>query len=186
MEPIDSQLNHAVLRGRARRAYELGRFQHGLEAAWLAVPMVALGLVVTTRPLLSLVAGCALCALAVGLRWRGGAVGRAVMPALIAGLPPLVLPLCMRMGGHCCVGGMCWSFCMVGCITGGAAAGVMVGLASAAEREQRGAFLLAATAVAGSAGVLGCALAGSSGMAGMALAVLATSWPVAWLSRARA
>ena len=185
MEKVEPQLNRA-LRARARRAYELGRLAHGGEAAWLALPMLALGLAVTMRPALSVAAGTLLVALAVGLRWYGGAVGRAVMPALIAGLPPLVLPLCMRMGGHCCLGGTCWSFCMIGCIAGGAAAGVMVGLASAAEREGRGAFLLAATAVAGLAGVLGCGVAGTSGMAGMAVAVLATSWPVAWLGRARA
>lgn len=185
MGPAEPQLNEA-LRARARRAYELGRLAYGAEAAWLAVPMLALGLVVSTRPLLSMAAGALLIALAVGLRWYGGAVGRAVMPALIAGLPPLVLPLVMRMGGHCCVGGTCWSFCMIGCVTGGASAGVMVGLASAAEHERRGAFLLAATAVAGLAGVLGCGIAGTSGMAGMALAVLATSWPVALLGRARA
>jgi len=178
--------SHGALRMRARRAYELGRIAHGAKCLWLALPMLLLGLAVSTRPLLSWAAGLGLLALAVGLRWSGGAVGRAVMPALIAGLPPLVLPLWMRADGHCCVGGMCWSLCMVGCVVGGVCAGAMVGLASTAEREQRGAFLLAATAIAGLAGVLGCALAGSSGMAGMALAVLATSWPVALLARARA
>ncbi|HMI94724.1 MAG TPA: hypothetical protein VK509_25295 [Polyangiales bacterium] len=184
MSTIEAKLP-AALRLRARHAYELGRLAHGAQALWLALPMLLLGLAVSTRPLLSWAAGSALIALAVGLRWSGGAVGRAVVPALIAGLPPLVLPLCMRAGGHCCVNGMCWSLCMVGCIVGGVCAGAMVGLASTAEREQRGAFLLAATAIAGLAGVLGCTLAGSSGMAGMALAVLATSWPVAILARAR-
>jgi hypothetical protein len=184
MSMIDPALP-AGLRSRARLAYERGRLAHGAQALWLALPMLLIGLAVNGGTLLSCSAGVAMIALAVGLRWRGGTVGRAVMPALIAGLPPLVLPLWMRAGGHCCMGGMCWSLCMVGCIVGGAFAGLMVGLASAAEREQRGAFLLSATAIAGLAGVLGCTMAGSAGMAGMALAVLATSWPVALLARAR-
>jgi hypothetical protein len=185
MSTTDARV-HGALRVRARRAYELGRLAYGAKAAWLALPMLVLALAVSTRPWLAWSAGLLLLALAIGLRWSGGAVGRAVIPALIAGLPPLVLPPLLRAGGHCCVGGVCWSLCMVGCILGGACAGAMVGLAASAEREQRGSFLLAATSIAGLAGVMGCSVAGSSGMAGMALAVLATSWPVALLSRARA
>jgi hypothetical protein len=167
------------------RAYERGRLAYALRAAWLALPMIALSLSMAHRPWLSLGAGAALLALAVALRFRGRASGRAVMPALIAGLAPLLMPVLMRMGGHCCVAGACWPVCMIGCIVGGASAGLMIGFASAIEREGRGPFLIAATLIAGLSGVLGCAIVGVAGMAGMVLAVIAASWPVAMLSRAR-
>jgi len=174
-----------ALLARARFAYERGRMLHGLQASWLAVPMVALSLTMAPRPELSLGAGGLLLVLAVGLRFRGGPSGRAVFPALLAGLAPLLMPLLMRAGGHCCVAGACWPVCMIGCIVGGASAGLMIGFTSVLEREGRGQFLISATVIAGLSGVLGCAVVGAAGMAGMLLAVVAASWPVAMLSRAR-
>jgi hypothetical protein len=184
MATIDLTQRRALL-SRARIAYERGRVIHALRAAWLALPMVALSLSLTHRPELSLGAGALLVLLALGLRVRGGAGGRAVMPALTAGLVPLLLPMIMRMGGHCCIAGACWPVCMIGCILGGAAAGLMIGFASALEREGRGAFLVAATMISGLSGMLGCAIVGAAGMAGMLLAVIAAAWPVAMLSRTR-
>jgi hypothetical protein len=175
----------ALLLGRARSAYERGRLVHALRAAWLALPMVAFSLTLAHRPQLSLSAGALLIVLAFALRYRGGPSGRAVMPALIAGLVPLLLPMIMRMGGHCCVAGVCWPVCMIGCILGGVTAGLMIGFASALERESRGAFLIAATLISGLSGVLGCAIVGAAGMAGMMLAVIAASWPVAMIARPR-
>lgn len=175
----------AVLLARARSAYERGRLVHALRAGWLALPMIALSVSLAPRPQLSLGAGAALAFLAMFLRYRGGASGRAVMPALIAGLAPLLLPMIMRMGGHCCIAGACWPVCMIGCILGGVAAGMMIGFASALERENRGAFLIAATVISGLSGVLGCAVVGAAGMAGMLLSVVGASWPVAMLARTR-
>src|SRR5687768_12518878 len=99
MATIDRHDHHALLR-RARGAYQRGRMVHALRAAWLVLPMMALSLTLATRPELSLSAGGVLLALALGLRFRGGAMGRAVMPALIAGIAPLLKPLLMRAGGH--------------------------------------------------------------------------------------
>jgi hypothetical protein len=175
----------AALFARARSAYERGRMVHGLQASWLAVPMIALSLTMAPRPQLSLGAGALLLALAIGLRFRGGPTGRAVVPALLAGMAPLLMPLLMRAGGHCCVAGACWPVCMIGCIVGGASAGLMIGFASVLEREGRGQFLIDATVIAGLSGVLGCAIVGAAGMAGMLLAVIAASWPVAMLNQAR-
>lgn len=184
MATIESSMDGALL-GRARAAYERGRVLHGLQASWLAVPMIALSLTMAPRPELSLGAGALLLALAIGLRFRGGPSGRAVVPALLAGMAPLLMPLLMRAGGHCCIAGACWPVCMIGCIVGGASAGLMIGFTSVLEREGRGEFLIAATVIAGLSGVLGCAIVGAAGMAGMLLAVIAASWPVAMLSRAR-
>ena len=124
--------------------------------------------------------------LAACLRARGQVYGRALLPGLLAGSVPLVLPLLLRAAGHCCIGGACWSLCMVGCIGGGLLAGIAIGLRAAAEREERATFLLVATLVAGLTGVLGCAMAGASGIAGMVIATAAAPWPVAIAARARA
>jgi len=183
MATIDS--TDDALLARARGAYERGRLVYGMHALWLAAPMIALSLTMAPERGLSFGAGGLLVALAVGLRYRGGAMGRAVIPALLAGLPPLLMPLLMRAGGHCCIAGACWPVCMIGCIVGGASAGLMIGFSSVLEREGRGSFLIAATTIAGLSGVLGCAIVGAAGMAGMLLAVIAASWPVAMLSRAR-
>jgi hypothetical protein len=176
----------AALRSRARGAYERSRLGLGVRAALPVLPMAALSLLVCERPALTLACGGLLFVLAVALRARGGSYGRALVPGLLAGSAPLILPLVLRASGHCCIGGACWSLCMLGCTLGGLVAGVAIGVAAAMERDQRGAFLLSATLVAGLAGVLGCAMAGASGIAGMALAIAGASIPTAIAARARA
>jgi hypothetical protein len=107
------------------------------------------------------------------LRARGQVYGRALLPGLLAGSAPLVLPLVLRASGHCCIGGACWSLCMLGCVGGGLLAGIAIGVVAGGEEEDRGTFLLAATLVAGLSGVLGCAMAGLSGIAGMVISIAA-------------
>ncbi len=172
---------------RARRAYELGRLRRASRAALIVLPMIGLSLVACSSTELSLGAGAALLLVAIGLGWRGQAYGRAVVPGLLAGSVPLVLPLLLRGGAYCCIGGGCWSVCMVGCIGGGLVAGASVGLAAAAEREraERAIFLLGAATLAGLAGVLGCAIVGAAGIAGMVSAIVVVSLPVAAASRLR-
>lgn len=174
---------HDLLRERARRAYEVGRVQHGLGIALWVLPMVALSLFVCRRPLLTLVAGALLYALVAAFGARGQAYGRALRPGLLAGSVPLLLPLLMRMGGHACIGGACWSLCMIGCIAGGTLAGAAIGIASAAQREERGTFIAVASVVAGLAGVLGCAIAGAAGIGGMVLGLALAPLPVVMVAR---
>jgi hypothetical protein len=119
------------------------------------------------------------------LGWRGQVWGRAVVPGLLAGSAPLVLPPLLRSAGHFCIGNGCWSICMLGCTLGGLLAGIAIGVASAAEKEGRAKFLCAATLLASLAGILGCAIVGAAGMAGMALAVLLSSLPTAAVARLR-
>lgn len=173
-------------RNQVRRAYELGRVRQGLVAAVPVVVMVALSLLVCRRPALTLGAGAVLFVLAVALRARGQVYGRALIPGLLAGSAPLILPLLLRASGHCCIGGACWSLCMLGCVGGGLLAGIAIGVTAAAQAEERGAFLITATLVAGLAGVLGCAMAGTSGIAGMVIAIAAAPLPVTLATRARA
>jgi hypothetical protein len=174
-----------ALRGRARRAYELGRLRRAARAAFGVAPMLALSLVVYQQALVTVLAGAALLLLAVGFGWWGQAPGRAVWPGLLAGSAPLVLPFALRASGYCCIGGVCWSVCMLGCIAGGAFAGAALGIASSAESEQRWQFLASATSLAAIAGVLGCALVGAAGITGMALAIVLSSLPLAALAQRR-
>lgn len=172
-----------ALRSRALKAYERGRLAHALGHVPFVLAMVALSLVAGDKPSISIAAGGALMLLAVAFSWRGVALGRAVVPGLIAASPPLVLPLLMRSGGHCCVDGICWSWCMLGCMSGGLLAGLVVGLSAASERRERGLFLCAATSLAGIGGVLGCAVAGAAGMIAVTVVALAASVPVTLLAR---
>lgn len=174
---------HDALRERARRAYELGRVRRGLGFALWVLPMVALSLFACRRPLLTLIAGALLYALVAAFGARGQAYGRALRPGLLAGSVPLLLPLLMRMGGHACLGGACWSLCMIGCIAGGTLAGAAIGIASAAQHEERGTFIAVASLVAGLAGVLGCAVAGAAGISGMVLGLALAPLPAAMAAR---
>jgi hypothetical protein len=172
-------------RARARRAYELGRWRLALRVAPAVLGMLVLSFRVGSHPVLTVLAGATLLGLALAFRWRGQVWGRAVMPGLLAGSAPLVLPPLLRSAGHCCIGNTCWSFCMLGCTLGGLLAGVAIGVASAREKEGRLKFLGAATVLAGLAGSLGCAIVGAAGIAGMALAVILSSLPAAAVARLR-
>jgi len=162
MEPSE-----AVLSARARRAYEQGRLQAALWRAAPLVPLVAWTCSWCRYPVLAAGCGVALVVLTVAFLWRGQLWGRAVAPGLAAGLAPLVLPLLMRGASEVCVGEMCCSLCLVGCVGGGVFAGALVGRRAAALAEGRGAFLAAAGTLALLAGAPACAFAGAMGLAGL-------------------
>lgn len=167
---------------RARRAYELGRARHALRVGWPAPAIALATLPLASDPLRHALIGLLLAAVALALPFRGGPAGRAVGAGLVAGLVPLALPIvAMRTG--CSVA---WApSCVVACLAGGAAAGVVLGLRSHAIAEGRVAWLAGAGVVAGLTGALGCAVAGAIGLLGMAAALLALSAPVAALARVR-
>jgi hypothetical protein len=179
------ELSEAALALRARRAYEQGRLQAALWRAAPLVPLVAWSLGWCRYPTLAALCGAALIALTVAFGWRGEQWGRAVAPGLVAGLPPLVLPLLMRGASEVCVGEMCCSLCLVGCVSGGLVAGLLLGRRAAALPEGRGAFLAAAGALALLAGAPACAFAGVVGLAGLLLGFATGSAP-ALLARAPA
>jgi hypothetical protein len=172
MEPSDT-----VLLGRARRAYEQGRLQAALWRAAPLVPIVAWIYGWCRYPVLAVVCGGALVALTVAFAWRGQAWGRAVTPGLAAGLAPLVMPLLMRGAQDVCVGEMCCSLCLVGCVAGGIVAGVLVGRRAATLDEGRRTFLAAAGALALLAGAPACAFAGVIGLVGLLLGFAAGTAP---------
>jgi hypothetical protein len=174
------------LRARCKSAYERGRVQLGLRAAWPVLPIAALSMLFTHRLAVTLAVSALLFVLAVSLSAKGLAYGRALVPGFLAGAAPLVLPIVLRTSGHCCIGEACWQVCLLGCIGGGLVAGLSLGMAAASQPTDRGIFLLSATAVAGLVGMLGCALSGVSGVIGMVVAMLIVSLPVTLVAKARA
>jgi len=173
MEPSE-----ATLVARARRAYERGRLQAAL---WWAAPLALLAAWTASwcrYPALAVACGAALVLLTVAFRWRGQVWARAVWPGLAAGLPPLVLPFLMREASQVCVGEVCCSLCLVGCVGGGALAGVLVGRRAASLGEGRGAFLAAAGTLALLTGAPACAFAGVIGLAGLLLGFAGGTAPV--------
>lgn len=171
------ELSESALAVRTRRAYERGRLQAALWRAVPLVPLVAWTLGWCRYPTLAAVCGMGLIVLTVAFGWRGQTWGRAIAPGLLAGLPPLVLPLLMRGASEVCVGEMCCSLCLVGCVGGGLAAGLLVGRRAAALPEGRGAFLAAAGALALLAGAPACVFAGIIGLAALALGFAAGMAP---------
>lgn len=171
--------NEAMMRleARARRAYELGRLRGALWVSPFAIAAGAAALACGRPAPLVLALTGALLALGVGLSFRGGAAGRAVLPGLAAGSAPLALPLLMATVGHACFGPACLSLCQPSCIAGGAVAGIVIARAAAQPgRDLR--FLAAAVAVAGLTGALGCTIAGAFGVLGMLAGAVAAGTPV--------
>jgi hypothetical protein len=167
-------MSDLVLETRARRAYELGRLRWALRIAPFVLAATA-AVIALGRPIdLS----CALCAallpLSVGLAFRGGSAGHAVVPGLLAGSVALAMPLLVQTLGHVCLGPSCMEFCLPACVVGGAIAGLLI--ARRARGEPR--FALAALAIAGLTGALGCTLAGLAGVVGMLAGSVAVGAPV--------
>ena len=98
------------------------------------------------------------------------------MPGLLAGAVALACPVLMHTLGHVCLGPSCMMLGLPACILGGAAAGVLIA-SRAARDESGGRFLLAAGAVAGLMGALGCSLAGAAGVLGMVAGTVAAGAP---------
>jgi hypothetical protein len=170
--------SETALAVRARRAYEQGRLQAAVWRAAPLVPLVAWSLAWCRYPTLAALCGATLVTLTVAFGWRGQLWGRAVAPGLAAGLAPLVLPLLMRGASEVCVGEMCCSLCLLGCVSGGIVAGVVIGRRASALAEGRATFLAAAGVLALLAGAPACAFAGVVGLAGLLLGFAAGSAPV--------
>jgi hypothetical protein len=154
-------------RQRARRAYELTRVRLGFVTALPVIPLVALSIVACGTPEVTLPTGVVLFGVTAWLRARGQAYGRAILPGFLAGAAPFLLPIVLRTSGHCCIGGACWSGCMLACVGGGLFAGVGAGFFAASEQQARAPFLASVLLIAGLVGVQGCVMAGLSGVVGM-------------------
>lgn len=167
----------------ARRAYERGRLRLGVLPALLTLLFTLISLSLGREALYSVAIGAALSAFAFLFSYRGGVLGRAVLPGLVAGMPPLLLPWVLRSVGHYCASGSCHSLCLLGCVSGGLVAGFLLGK-WATNQKARYTFLAASGSLAAGAGLLGCTMAGAAGMVGMTAALLVSSVPILMLTPA--
>jgi hypothetical protein len=166
------------LAGRARAAYERGRWRRALsKAAPLALLPASFGLW-CAPPALAAAASVGLLLGATVLLWGGEGYGRGVVPGVLAGAPTLLLPLLVRGGlGHVCHAGGCWSICVAGCVGAGVAAGAVLWWLAPRPPVDRGRFLLAGSAVAAATALPACAFAGLLGMGALVAGLLAATAP---------
>ncbi|TMA26280.1 MAG: hypothetical protein E6J78_14065 [Deltaproteobacteria bacterium] len=170
-------MNDLVLERRARRAYELGRLRSALRLAPFVLAAAAVAVACGRPAGLSCALGAMLLPLTVALAFRGGGAGRGVVPGLLAGTVALAMPLLVQIVGHACIGPACMALCMPSCVVGGAAGGAFIALRARFE-ERPAPFALAALAVAGLMGALGCTLAGAAGVVGMLAGAVVAGAPV--------
>jgi hypothetical protein len=163
----------------ARGAYERGRILAGLRIASLAVPMAAASLLVCGRPSVTLPAVSLLVLVITALVWRGGDAGRGARLGLLAGIPPLLLPMFAVAAGHVCNASFCVYFPAV-CLAGGVLGGALVTWLCRGRRASP----LAAAGVAVLAGSLGCLVAGLAGVAVLTAGFLAAASPALAARRA--
>ncbi len=174
---------HEVL-ANAMRSYESSRARAALFVALPVVALVCVACGCGTRPLTAALVGSVLVGAAWLFRWRGQALGRAVLPGIVAGIAPFALALGAKAYGHVCTGTSCVSLCIPACTLGGAVAGFYI--ARTARRQSSPfVFLLGASGLATLVGCLGCSCVGLGGVAGLAAGLFVTSLP-RWLAAARA
>lgn len=170
-----------TLEHRVRRAYELGRVLLGLRRAAIVAPMTALSLLACERPGATWVAASLLATAVVILEWRGLAFARGARVGLLAGIPPLLLPLLVRATFHVCNASFCLPYAGV-CLAAGVVGGGFMGL-SAVRRGVGGSGVAAAGLVASLAGTLGCLVAGVGGVVGLIIGLGLGAVPLIVLRR---
>jgi hypothetical protein len=161
MRPLDDKLLERV-----RFAYERGRLVRALRTSLVVAPMVFASLGGCGKPSTSIVIGFALATLTTFFVWRGGSAGRAVVPALAAGVSSLVVPLLACRAFE--RAGIFGVLPLGACVLGGLGSGAMMTFYASRERQVRLTFLLAGGVVAALVGSLGCLGAGLGGVAAMA------------------
>ena len=179
------ETNSQGLRDRARRAYEWGRIRAALRETLPVIPLVGASLLACSAPVQTIASGGLLYAVAVTLRARGGASGRAVTPGFVAGLGAFFAPLVA--GVLWADPGACDALAMrTICFVGGVATGGNVGIFALRAAADEARFLVSAAVVAGLTGSLGCMFGGLGGILGMVLGLLIATAPVLALIRVRA
>jgi hypothetical protein len=153
-----------------RIAYEVGRLRRAVRTLWMLPPVIAIAALFSHHGSLALIVGAGLSLLWLLLWWRSTPLGEAAMAGLLAGLPPLILPLLVGVSEHTCRecgDGSRWPLCMAACIAGGLIAGALVGVPAARRDRGRLSFLGVAALFTAAVGSLGCIMAGGIGVAGM-------------------
>jgi hypothetical protein len=184
------------LEARARGAYERGRLSAALcRSVWLT-PVAAAALICCRHPAAPLAAAGGLVLAVTLLLWRGEQWRAGIVPGLMAGAPPLLIPFLAHAGVTSCSASGC-TMDPAPCILAGVAGGLVLGLLAPghgrarpadapARRSPFGIPLISAIVVAGLAGAVGCGLYGLLGIAGMVVGLAAGAAPVLAARVARA
>ena len=159
----------------ARRAYEFARLRAGLWSLLFIVPLVLIAEPWRAWSGWWALPAALLALLAVGLLWRGQALGRGVWLGLGAGAIAMCFPRALRSAGHICVGGACMPLCTVACIVGGLVGGSLIGTIVSGRTQSPWVQLLVAATLASLAGALGCQMLGIAGIIGLSLGVFAAA-----------
>ena len=168
----------------ARRAYERTHVLGGLRGLGIAAVLSALAFGLHARTPLAFVIAAVLAATLITLGWRGGALRRGAFAGVLAGVPPMIVPIAVAAlahGGHCtaCGVGSSWA-CTLACFGTSAIVGGLVGAHATQDPAPRR-FAMSAVATAALTGLLGCATMGLSGAFGVVLGLVAggvTGWLV--------
>ena len=153
---------------RARRAYELGR----LRAACCVLPLVTvvtLMIAVVGGPRRAASVAALLSVVGVGLRWWGGAAGRAVVPGVVSGSTILVALVMIRDCGVACETSPSYGLL---CVGAGLGAGAILWRALQGEAKELAPSAVWAASIAGATTALGCAPFGLGASLGVAAAVV--------------
>lgn len=163
---------------RLRRAYELGRIMMAVRITVWLLPLVAVCLLLSNRPIACALIALALCAGVFLLRWRNRKGIEQANFGLMAGLLPLTTALASDrvqpfLGTHVA----CTGICMVVAFL----SGTWLGVRMTRAHQHVGGLLLASTIAVATAS-LGCLNLGLSGAAGIALGLAFASLAgVAWV-----
>jgi hypothetical protein len=178
-------MESSELARRARWAYEKGRLARALPLGGYGGVLVLCAVALAHRfSPWTWGLGALFTGLLVAYGWRGGVLGRAVVPGVLGGVMPLLVPPLVVATGHVCASG-CRAFCLGACVVGGVLAGVLITRAASGEPAgKRGGFVLAAGVLASLCGALTCVLYGLSGVIGVMVGLVLASTPVLVLRRA--
>lgn len=157
------------LRTRARRAYEQRRL-------WDALPWIIPATVLTLASIglsgawIPLPLGMALAALLVSFVWRGGVLGRAIVPGLLAGSLGWGIPTVWAWSVGCC-GESCSMACTSVALVGGVVGGALLWRSAPSGA-------LGSLAIASCCAAMGCVPLGVGGLVGL-LALALVGLPAA-------
>ena len=164
---MDSAPTSDLLR-RARRAYELGRLRAACRVLGLVAVVTAVTVVVG-GPRRGAALAVLLSVVGVGLRWWGGAAGRAVVPGIVGGSTVMLGLLMIRDCGVDCE--TTPSYGAV-CVGAGLGAGAILWRALQGESTELAPSAVWAASIAGATTALGCAPFGLGASLGVAAAVV--------------
>ena len=170
------QAEQGRLKLRVKRAYEWGRLRYALR--W-SVPTLLVGTLVTflvRQVSWPLTLGALLYFASVVLLWVGKGPGRSVLPGVVYGMLPLTGGLISRFNGHVCLGLSCYSSCLLYCVSGGIAAGLLVARL-AAKSEAPASVFMSAAATSLLTGAIGISCVGVHGLIGMIVGVVLGAIP---------